>query len=56
MAKTYLDRVKCPVGHKSRVLRRVGSAGRVVQTYCVFCKKAHQIKAGPVPAPTEKST
>jgi hypothetical protein len=50
-AKTYTDKVKCPEGHLFNLARRVGTAGKKVRTYCIFCKRAHQIIAGPVPAP-----
>lgn len=51
--KTYLDESKCPVNHKIFTSRRVGTAGRVVRTYCLYCRKAYQIKAGPLPASKE---
>lgn len=53
-AKTYVDKVKCPAGHRFSVTtRRIGTAGRTVRTYCQLCRKAYQIKAGSVPAPKE---
>ncbi len=52
-AKTYTERVKCPQRHSFAQTRRLTTAGRTVRTYCPFCRKAYQIKAGPVPAPKE---
>lgn len=47
--KTYRDRVKCPEGHKFVKNRRIATEGRAVRTYCVQCRRAYQIKAGPAP-------
>lgn len=44
--KTYLDTVRCPAGHKFKIARRMGTAGKIVRTYCWHCDKAYQIKAG----------
>lgn len=49
--KTYIDKVKCPEGHKFSLSRRIGTAGKKVRTYCAFCKRAHQIVAGLLPKP-----
>ena len=49
MAKFHFfrDRAKCPVTRKTFVvMRRNTSAGRVVGTYCRFCREMHRIKAG----------
>jgi hypothetical protein len=48
--KTYRDVSKCPAKHRIVTIRRVGTAGRVVRTYCMTCRRAYQIKAGPLPA------
>lgn len=47
--KTYRDISKCPAKHRIVTIRRVGTAGRVVRTYCMSCQRAYQIKAGPLP-------
>jgi hypothetical protein len=49
-AKTFNERVKCPQGHRFEQTRRLTTAGRTVLTYCPMCRKAYQIKAGPIPA------
>jgi hypothetical protein len=49
-AKTYRDVGKCPAKHRIVTIRRVGTAGRAVRTYCTLCGRAYQLKAGPLPA------
>lgn len=52
IAKTYVDKVRCPIGHRITVTtRRIGTAGKTVRTYCPMCRCGYQLKAGPVPAP-----
>lgn len=46
IAKTYDDKAKCPQGHRFHILRRIGTAGKMVGTYCPMCKKSHRIRAG----------
>jgi len=44
--KTYVDHTKCPEGHKFWLIRRLGTAGKKVRTYCRRCERAYQIVAG----------
>lgn len=48
-AKSYTDKVKCTEGHQFLLTRRVGTAGKTVQTYCRRCERSYLIKAGPLP-------
>lgn len=52
MSKTYIDKAKCPKGHKFNLTRRVSTAGRVAATFCQTCSRMYQLKAGPAPAGT----
>lgn len=52
-AKTYRDIGKCPAKHRIVTMRRVGTADRTVRTYCMSCRHAYQIKAGPLPVTKE---
>ncbi|WP_314439460.1 hypothetical protein [Massilia timonae] len=56
IAKTYDDKAKCPQGHRFHILRRIGTAGKVVGTYCPMCKKSHRIKAGQPRMPKGSAT
>ena len=47
--KTYVDKVKCPLGHKFSMDRRITTAGRKVRTYCRLCQKPYALVAGPAP-------
>lgn len=51
--KTYTDKVKCPEGHKFWLTRRIGTAGKIVGTYCQQCRRSYRIKAGTVPIKKE---
>lgn len=53
--KTYMDHAQCPVGHNFSMSRRIGTAGRVVRTYCRECRRHFYIKAGEMSASTDQN-
>lgn len=50
-AKTYDDKWKCPKGHSNTTMRRIGTAGKKVASFCcrIGCLKRYTVVAGPLP-------